>query len=56
MVQSMPNISAGFLVSLLVATVGRIVYERTHTRDLGVLSECGFRRGDHPARGYIGIA
>ncbi len=30
--------SHGVLAGLLFATVGRIVYERTHTRDLGVLS------------------
>ncbi|MFC5863017.1 NuoM family protein [Acidicapsa dinghuensis] len=30
--------SHGILAGLLFATVGRIVYERTHTRDLGVLS------------------
>jgi NADH-quinone oxidoreductase subunit M len=31
--------SHGVLAGLLFATVGRIVYERTHTRDLGVLSK-----------------
>src|ERR1700761_9371414 len=31
--------SHGILAGLLFATVGRIVYERTHTRDLGVLSK-----------------
>ena len=33
--------SHGVLAGLLFATVGRIVYERTHTRDLGVLSRLG---------------
>src|SRR5271170_7946210 len=31
--------SHGILAGLLFATVGRIVYERTHTRDLGALSK-----------------
>jgi NADH-quinone oxidoreductase subunit M len=31
--------SHGILAGLLFATVGRIVYERTHTRDLGLLSK-----------------
>jgi NADH-quinone oxidoreductase subunit M len=31
--------SHGVLAGLLFATVGRIVYERTHTRDLGMLSK-----------------
>jgi NADH-quinone oxidoreductase subunit M len=31
--------SHGILAGLLFATVGRIVYERTHTRDLGTLSK-----------------
>ena len=31
--------SHGILAGLLFATVGRIVYERTHTRDLGILSK-----------------
>jgi NADH-quinone oxidoreductase subunit M len=31
--------SHGVLAGLLFATVGRIVYERTHTRDLGLLSK-----------------
>ena len=31
--------SHGVLAGLLFATVGRIVYERTHTRDLGALSK-----------------
>lgn len=33
--------SHGILAGLLFATVGRIVYERTHTRDLGLLSKLG---------------
>lgn len=31
--------SHGILAGLLFATVGRVVYERTHTRDLGMLSQ-----------------
>lgn len=31
--------SHGILAGLLFATVGRVVYERTHTRDLGILSQ-----------------
>ena len=33
--------SHGVLAGLLFATVGRVVYERTHTRDLGALSRLG---------------
>ena len=37
--QVLQMFSHGVLAGLLFATVGRIVYERTHTRDLGVLSK-----------------
>jgi NADH:ubiquinone oxidoreductase subunit 5 (subunit L)/multisubunit Na+/H+ antiporter MnhA subunit len=41
--------SHGIIAGLLFAIVGRIVYERTHTRDLGI----GRRRNRHRCRLHL---
>ena len=48
--------SHGILAGLLFATVGRIVYERTHTRDLGALSKLQLGKAMPFAAGLFVIA
>ncbi|MFU8847256.1 MAG: complex I subunit 4 family protein [Opitutales bacterium] len=37
-------VSHGFIAALLFAVVGRMLYDRTHTRDLSALGQLGLRR------------